>query len=207
LSESPLTYTQHQILVRIADGLTNRAIGNDLHLSVNTTKEYVRRIFHKLGARDRANAVAIGYQRGLLGHEVSAVIPVPIPAPEPIPAPLILRSRRRVSPAIRQVVSVGEVAVFRRAIGGVLRTRREELGWTQDETAGLVGISASVLSRLERNARNGRDVLDANRLVLLCAHLGIAPVDAVQQAQDKAFPQGWPHTDPFDSEPREHHGN
>lgn len=55
-----------QCLQAIARGLTNARIGGELFLSEDTVKTHNRRLFRKLGARDRAHAVALGYQRGLL---------------------------------------------------------------------------------------------------------------------------------------------
>jgi DNA-binding CsgD family transcriptional regulator len=50
----------------VADGLTNRQIGDRLHISENTVKCRVRALFRDLEARDRAQAVAVGMRRGLI---------------------------------------------------------------------------------------------------------------------------------------------
>jgi len=50
----------------IAAGATNREIAAQLFLSETTVKRGVSGIFDKLGARDRAEAVAEAYRRGLL---------------------------------------------------------------------------------------------------------------------------------------------
>lgn len=50
----------------VAEGLTNRQIAAELHLSENTVKCRVRALFRDLVARDRAHAVAIGMRRGLI---------------------------------------------------------------------------------------------------------------------------------------------
>lgn len=63
-----LTKREMQVLNLIAQGFSNGDIGKALHLSEDTIKTHCRRLFPKLGARDRANAVAIGYERGLLGQ-------------------------------------------------------------------------------------------------------------------------------------------
>lgn len=55
-----------QVLRMIAEGKTNAAIGRELGISEQTVKGRVRTLFDDLGARDRAHAVALGYQRGLL---------------------------------------------------------------------------------------------------------------------------------------------
>jgi DNA-binding NarL/FixJ family response regulator len=55
-----------EILPLIADGHTNAQIGRALHLTEGTVKERASALYENLGARDRAHAVSIGYQRGLL---------------------------------------------------------------------------------------------------------------------------------------------
>jgi ATP/maltotriose-dependent transcriptional regulator MalT len=65
-----LSEREAQILAGMATGLSNGEIGQQLDISLDTVKTHARRMFRKLGARDRANAVAIGYQRGLLGAPV-----------------------------------------------------------------------------------------------------------------------------------------
>lgn len=62
----PVVEREMQVLLRMAQGLTNREIGSELYLTEDTVKTYARRLFAKLGARDRAHAVAIGYQKELL---------------------------------------------------------------------------------------------------------------------------------------------
>lgn len=62
-----LTPRELQVLLLVSHGMSNATIGNHLSLSEDTIKTHCRRIFRKLGARDRTHAVAIGYQRGLLG--------------------------------------------------------------------------------------------------------------------------------------------
>ena len=45
---------------------SNAQIGAELYLSEDTVKTHARRLFRKLGANDRAQAVAIGLRRGLI---------------------------------------------------------------------------------------------------------------------------------------------
>ena len=62
-----LTSREFETLRGMARGQTNKAIAEELYLSEDTVKTHARRLFRKLGARDRGHAVAIGYQRGILG--------------------------------------------------------------------------------------------------------------------------------------------
>jgi DNA-binding NarL/FixJ family response regulator len=62
-----LTERELQVLRGMADGKSNAEIGRDLFVSEDTVKTHARRLFRKLGARDRAHAVASGFRAGLVG--------------------------------------------------------------------------------------------------------------------------------------------
>lgn len=55
-----------QVLLGMATGSSNAQIGRALHLSEDTVKTYARRLYTTLGVRDRAHAVARGFQYGIL---------------------------------------------------------------------------------------------------------------------------------------------
>ena len=55
-----------EILRRIADGQGPRAIAGAMYLGLSTVKTHVRNLYGKLGVSDRAAAVKVAYQRGLL---------------------------------------------------------------------------------------------------------------------------------------------
>lgn len=61
-----LTRREVQVLVGMSNGQSNAQIGAELFLSEDTVKTHARRLFRKLGARDRAQAVAIGLRRGII---------------------------------------------------------------------------------------------------------------------------------------------
>jgi DNA-binding NarL/FixJ family response regulator len=50
----------------MASGKSNGEIGRQLYLSEDTVKTHARRLFRKLGAADRAQAVAVGFRSGLV---------------------------------------------------------------------------------------------------------------------------------------------
>jgi LuxR family maltose regulon positive regulatory protein len=61
LSERELT-----LLRLLASDLSQREIGSELFISLNTVKGHVKSIFRKLGVTSRADAVARGRELGLL---------------------------------------------------------------------------------------------------------------------------------------------
>jgi len=63
---SPLTAREDEVLHLLAEGLGDAAIARRLVISRKTVGAHVGHIYEKLGVRNRAGAVAHGYQRGLL---------------------------------------------------------------------------------------------------------------------------------------------
>jgi len=61
-----LTEREMQVLGGMSRGRSNAEIGRELYLSEDTVKTHARRLFRKLGAADRAQAVAVGFRWGLV---------------------------------------------------------------------------------------------------------------------------------------------
>lgn len=63
-----LTERETQVIRLVARGLSNQQIAEELFLSVETVRTYLRRMFAKLGVNDRTHLAVLAYQAGLL-HE------------------------------------------------------------------------------------------------------------------------------------------
>jgi two-component system, NarL family, response regulator LiaR len=61
-----ITPRELEILELIAEGLSNREIAGKLFVSENTVKTHSSRVFDKLGAKRRTQAVQLGKELGLL---------------------------------------------------------------------------------------------------------------------------------------------
>ena len=65
-AQEPLSQRELEVLEMVARGATNREAAAKLFISEATVKTHLLHIYAKLGASDRAAAVAEGFQRGLL---------------------------------------------------------------------------------------------------------------------------------------------
>lgn len=66
LNGPSITRRQREILQLYADGLSTTAVSSRLGLSVETVRTHTKGLFARLGANDRAHAVAIGLRTALI---------------------------------------------------------------------------------------------------------------------------------------------
>ncbi|MFG3042067.1 response regulator [Streptomyces sp. NPDC048330] len=66
LEADGLTERETEVLVLVADGLSNHEIAGRLRISTATVKTHINNLFAKTGVRDRAQAVRYAYQHGLV---------------------------------------------------------------------------------------------------------------------------------------------
>ena len=64
--DTPLSRRESEILQKVAYGASTKEVAHALGISPHTVKTHLERIFEKLGANDRAQAVAIALRRGLV---------------------------------------------------------------------------------------------------------------------------------------------
>lgn len=72
----PLLRREQQVLAGVRSGLSNRQIGEQIHICEDTVKYHLKRIFIKLGVSRRSQAVAVAVYNGVLdgfdrGHIVA----------------------------------------------------------------------------------------------------------------------------------------
>jgi DNA-binding NarL/FixJ family response regulator len=62
-----LSAREREVLALVARGTSNREIARELFISEATVKTHLTHLYAKLGVKDRAAAVAVAYDRGILG--------------------------------------------------------------------------------------------------------------------------------------------
>jgi DNA-binding NarL/FixJ family response regulator len=62
----PLTDRETEVLVALASGASNAELAARLYISEETVRTHVKRVLHKLGLRDRAQAIVYAYESGLV---------------------------------------------------------------------------------------------------------------------------------------------
>ncbi|MET7536506.1 response regulator transcription factor [Streptomyces sp. NPDC005507] len=66
-ADEPLSAREREVLALVAKGTSNREIARVLFISEATVKTHLTHVYGKLGVKDRAAAVAVAYDRKILG--------------------------------------------------------------------------------------------------------------------------------------------
>ena len=66
-----LTRRELQLLTHLARGQSNKAIAEELHLSVNTIRNYMQSVLAKLGAHSKLEAVSTAVREGLIDYQTT----------------------------------------------------------------------------------------------------------------------------------------
>ena len=74
-----LSARESELLPLLAEGLKNNEIAEALYLSVNTVKTHLKDLYRKLGASNRAQAVAAAAEAGLLTRRASPPTDLRVP--------------------------------------------------------------------------------------------------------------------------------
>jgi DNA-binding XRE family transcriptional regulator len=133
----PMQFT----LEAIADGASTLQIARRAHVSPNTVKDRLRVLYTQLGAIDRASAVSIGYQLGVLGGQLPAL---PCVLADGVPLDILVRAREErglTQPQISQRLGVSPIWLCHRETGRyrfpllVVRRYAQIVGVDLDEPA------------------------------------------------------------------------
>ena len=61
---NPLTPQERQLMVGVREGLSNKELAQELHLSEGTVRNYMSTVLQKLSAKNRADAIRICQENG-----------------------------------------------------------------------------------------------------------------------------------------------
>lgn len=65
-SDGVITDRLRVIVPLMAEGFTDQEIAEHIHVSYTTVKDHLRKLYARLGAKNRAHAIHLAYQFGML---------------------------------------------------------------------------------------------------------------------------------------------
>lgn len=89
-------------------------------------------------------------------------------------------------PGDRGALDEAAVMAMLVSIGGQIRTARQQRGWYLADVAERLGLSSSVICRLELARREP----SMHQLIMVCAVLDLRLSDVIRTAENEAFPMG-----------------
>ena len=76
LNLNNVSSTERAVLFGVLQGLTNREIGEELHVQEGTVKSHISKLFRKLNVRDRSNLIIKMAKLGHYGQRAEVVMAV-----------------------------------------------------------------------------------------------------------------------------------
>lgn len=106
-----LTERQLEVLRLVATGLDNEDIAIKLGMAADTVKTHVRRITHKLGARNRVDLVVRAHVRGIVRIATTgAVVETLDDAPQPVTLPELTPREERLLALVEEGLTNAQIA-------------------------------------------------------------------------------------------------
>ncbi len=122
----------------VARGMPNAVIARHMFVTEDTVKSHLRSVFQKLGAHDRAHAVALGYRHGYLDVSFEPPLPqaatpdqvaelmMPPPRPKP-PKPAESEACQRCAAVIAVLADgQGDKGLSRRIVNAIRAVKEQE---------------------------------------------------------------------------------
>jgi DNA-binding CsgD family transcriptional regulator len=156
---TPLTDTEARVLGFAADGCTNAAIGERMHLAEDTIKSIMRSVNKKLGTATRGEAALYAYRTGLLRYDEATGATVPIPAAAAVvPKP---RAGRRGAPVVPAPVRPVMVQVPQAVAEALFAVAENVIAGKPSSVTAPMALRA--LTAAGRRGPGGRPLIGASR--------------------------------------------
>lgn len=152
-----LTPEERQTLIMIANGNTTDQIARAFYVTPEAIRFRVDRIFRKYGARNRAQAIRVGFQRGDILHtDIDLHRATPPPRQQ-------IKRRNKPAPKKERPFSIGLEATMLMAV----REYIEQSGLTHQQVASHCNISVNHVSHI-LNGRTRMSLAHAERMLAAC---------------------------------------
>jgi excisionase family DNA binding protein len=122
-----LTDREMQVVKLVAQGLSNKAIANKLHIADGTVKNHLRHIFLKTRTSNRTHFIAYAYQEGLIVKDIQRS-KQEVSFPEPvISVREIARWLNIAKNTVRNFAKRGDIPFYRLTPTGHMKFRQSDI--------------------------------------------------------------------------------